>query len=390
MSDQAEKLSIEVSSGLSTVSAEQWDACAGGDNPFISYAFLSALEESGSVAREEGWLPQHLLVKDANGCLLGAAPAYLKSHSQGEYIFDHAWADALERAGGRYYPKFLSAVPFTPVTGPRLLVSERNGTAAKSFVQKALASGMMELASQMELSSVHINFVEEDLVEELTPLGFLERWGEQFHWFNQGYESFEDFLSELSSRKRKAIKKERRSVAETEVKLSAVTGDDLTVSHWDAFFEFYTSTSDRKWGWPYLTREFFDILHQTMRDKCVLIVGEYGGEFVCGALNLRGSDCLYGRNWGCTQNAKFLHFEACYYQALDFAIEQRLARVEAGAQGYHKLQRGYLPTKTRSLHWIREQGFSDAIENYLGQEKRAVQQQLDALMEESPFKKENG
>lgn len=382
---EEEKLSIEVTSGLGGVSPEEWDACAGPDNPFVSYAFLSALEESKSVAREEGWMPQHLLVKNEQGALLGAAPAYLKSHSQGEYIFDHGWADALERAGGSYYPKLLSAVPFTPATGPRLLVGK--DTPNRSFLQKAMASGLMELASQMDISSVHINFVEEDLVEELKPLGFLERWGEQFHWFNQGYETFDDFLNALSSRKRKAIKKERRAVQETDVKLSAVTGDDLTVAHWDAFFEFYTSTSDKKWGWPYLTREFFDILHQTMRDKAVLIVGELEGDFVCGALNLLGSDCLYGRNWGCTQNAKFLHFEACYYQALDFAIEHKLDRVEAGAQGYHKLQRGYLPTKTRSLHWIREQGFSDAVENYLGQERRAIQQQLNAMMAESPFKK---
>jgi predicted N-acyltransferase len=382
--DGSGAFAIRVIDRIADIPAASWDACAGPDNPFLSHAFLGALEASGSATARTGWLPQHLALEDEGGRLLGVAPLYLKGHSYGEYVFDHGWADAYQRAGGEYYPKLQCAVPFTPVTGPRLLVRPDAGGA----VADALISGMAELARRHKVSSLHVTFPTEGEWERFAAAGFLQRTGQQFHWENAGYASFDDFLAALSSRKRKTIRKEREAALAGGIEIHTLTGRAIEKRHWDAFFRFYISTSDRKWGSPYLTREFFDLIGASMAESIVLVMAERNGRPIAGALNLRGGDTLYGRNWGCAGDFPFLHFEACYYRAIDFAIAHRLKRVEAGAQGQHKIQRGYLPSPTYSAHWIRDPGFRRAVADFLARERRAVAHEMDALAELSPFRRE--
>jgi predicted N-acyltransferase len=384
MPDGSGAFAIRVIDRIAEIPAASWDACAGPDNPFLSHAFLAALEASGSATARTGWLPQHLALEDEGGRLLGAAPLYLKGHSYGEYVFDHGWADAYQRAGGEYYPKLQCAVPFTPVTGPRLLLRPDAGAA----VADALIAGMVELARRHKVSSLHVTFPAKGEWERFAAAGFLQRTGQQFHWENAGYASFDDFLAALSSRKRKTIRKEREAALAGGIEIHTLTGSAIEVRHWDAFFRFYISTSDRKWGSPYLTREFFDLIAASMAESIVLVMAEKNGRLIAGALNLRGGDTLYGRNWGSAGDFPFLHFEACYYRAIDFAIANRLKRVEAGAQGQHKIQRGYLPSPTYSAHWIRDPGFRRAVADFLARERRAVAHEMDALSELSPFRRE--
>jgi hypothetical protein len=373
---------VQVVSRIADIPAADWDACAG-DNPFVGHAFLSALEDSGSVSAETGWLPQHLVLPNPEGGILGCAPLYLKSHSYGEYVFDWNWADAYERAGGRYYPKLQCSVPFTPATGPRLLV---NPAAERGEVEAGLIAAMLELARRHQASSLHITFPPRDQFDRLGAFGLLQRLGVQYHWLNNDYADFDAFLAGLASRKRKAIRKERRKVAESGIRLTPLSGSDIEARHWDAFFEFYIATADRKWGQPYLTREFFHLLGERLADRVVLVMADYQDEPVAGALNLKSDTTLFGRNWGSLGRFRFLHFEACYYQAIDYAIAHGLKTVEAGAQGEHKIQRGYLPTATYSAHWIADAGFSNAIEEFLVRERRAMQHEIDALGDYSPFK----
>lgn len=382
--DGADRLTLRVVDNLAKVPAAAWDACAG-DHPFVAHAFLQALEESDSATGETGWLPQHLLLEDSGGKLIGAAPLYVKSHSYGEYVFDHGWAEAYERAGGRYYPKLQVAVPFTPVAGPRLLLRSEAGCDAT----RLLIAGLLEVAKRTEVSSLHVTFPTATECDALVGAGFLKRTGRQFHWENQGYRSFDEFLAALTARKRKQIKRERRD-ANAAVGIELLSGDDLKARHWDAFFRLYTSTSDRKWGSPYLTREFFDLLGARMADKVLLVMAKHDGRYVAGALNLIGPDTLYGRNWGCLGDFPFLHFEACYYRAIEFAIARGLKRVEAGAQGPHKIQRGYLPQPTYSAHWIRDAGFRRAVAEFLQRETMAVESEMAELEQDlSPFRRED-
>ncbi|HUN47766.1 MAG TPA: GNAT family N-acetyltransferase [Stellaceae bacterium] len=385
MADGGNPARVRIVERLSDVPAAEWDACAGSDNPFVSHAFLEALEASGSATAETGWLPQHILVEDERGRLLGAAPLYLKSHSYGEYVFDHGWANALERAGGRYYPKLQAAVPFTPVTGPRLL--RRPGTDRE--VTATLIAALIEVARAHKVSSLHVTFPTSEEWEQFGAAGFLQRAGRQFHWENAGYRTFEDFLAALNSRKRKQIRRERRDALATGIEIETLTGGNLESRHWDAFYRFYMAMTERKWGGGYLTREFFDLLHRRLADRVVLVMARQGKRYVAGALNLVGGDTLYGRNWGVIGDFPFLHFEVCYYRALDFAIARGLKRVEAGAQGEHKIQRGYLPVPTYSAHWIRDPDFARAVESFLARERQSVEQEMAMLEDElSPFRRE--
>ncbi len=381
-------LKIRIIDSLTEVAAEDWDACAGwsltaGDNPFVSHAFLLALEQSGSVGRKSGWLPQHLLVEDEAGLLQAACPLYVKGHSYGEYVFDHGWAEAYERAGGRYYPKLQAAVPFTPVPGPRLLV--RPGPTA-SAVRSALIETLIGTTARSNLSSLHITFCTGEETAHLREAGLLHRIGVQYHWHNQGYGSFDDFLAALNSRKRKAIRKERAAVEAYGLTLRQLSGREIEPHHWDAFFAFYMDTGSRKWGSPYLTRRFFDQIGTNLADHVVLMLAEKDGQPVAGALNLRGRDALYGRNWGCLADYRFLHFELCYYQAIDYAIAHGLARVEAGAQGEHKIQRGYLPVETHSAHWIADASFRKAVADFLERETRILKNEMAELAGYGPFR----
>ncbi len=387
MPDGASPILIKVAASLKEVEAAQWDACAGPDNPFVSHAFLSALEDGKAATADTGWLAQHLLLEGENGLLLGAVPLYLKNHSYGEYVFDWGWADAYQRAGGRYYPKLQCSVPFTPVTGPRLLMRPE---ADPDAVGDALASGLVEIARRHEVSSLHVTFPTRAEWERLGRFGFLQRVGRQYHWTNEGYASFDDFLARMVSRKRKAIRKERRQVAESGIRLRALVGDEIEERHWEAFYRFYLNTVDKKWANAYLTRDFFHLLGQRLGERVVLILAEAEDRPVAGALNLVGGDTLYGRNWGCLLDYKFLHFEACYYQAIDFAIAHGLARVEAGAQGEHKVQRGYLPVETYSAHLIQDPGLEEAVERFLERERPAVRHEIEAMTEEwTPFRRED-
>jgi predicted N-acyltransferase len=381
--DGREPITIKVVPAINDIAEGQWNACAGPENPFLSHAFLSALEDSGSAVAEQGWVPQHLAIENDDGELIAAAPLYLKTHSQGEYVFDWGWADAYQRAGGEYYPKLLCAVPFTPATGPRLLVRE----GADANLADVLIDGMIQLANKHELSSLHINFLNQEQLKRCEKKGMMPRTGRQFHWENRNYKEFDDFMADLSSRKRKAIRKERRTVAESDIDLQVITGDDITEEHWDAFFQFYRDTTDKKWGQSYLTRRFFSLLGERMSERVALVLAKANGAYVGGALNLIGHDTLFGRYWGCIEDYKFLHFEACYYRAIDFAIERGLKWVEAGAQGPHKIQRGYLPRETYSAHWIGNVGFSKAVGNFLSQEKKEIEHEMRYLVEGSPFKK---
>ncbi len=372
---------------IADIGAINWDACANPPertfNPFIAYGFLSALEASGCIGPGTGWGAAHLVLTDDKGAIGGLAPQYVKANSYGEYVFDHSWADAFERAGGRYYPKLLIAAPFTPASGPRLLVRSGPDQAA---ARKALAQGAVALAQRMKVSSLHVNFTLPDDQVDLAAHGFLRREDRQFHWFNENYRDFQDFLDQLSSRKRKQIRKEREIAKANGVEIEVLTGSALQESHWDAFYQFYMDTGSRKWGRPYLNRAFFSHLSASMADHIVLVMAKRGGRWIAGALNLLGSDALFGRNWGCIEDHPCLHFEVCYYQAIDFAIAQQLARVEAGAQGEHKLARGYRPMVTTSFHWIADPNFRDAVARYLVAERRAVEAQIEMLDAYLPFR----
>ncbi len=384
----ADRYSLKVVSSIHQVDAAAWNLCADAacptHNPFVTHGFLSALEDSGSVCAETGWAPQHLVLEDQER-MVGAAPIYLKNHSYGEYIFDWGWAQAYERAGGRYYPKLQCAVPFTPATGPRLLVAET--TSQREELQRALAAGIIQLARELKVSSAHVTFATEAEHTLMSEEGLMPRLSEQFHWKNEGYTTFDDFLAALSSRKRKTIRRERE-IANQRVQISILTGNDIQERHWDAFFRFYMNTSDRKWGQAYLNRKFFSLLGERLKESVVLVMGEENGALVCGALNLRGGDTLFGRNWGTVVDYPMLHFEVCYYRAIEFAIAHKLAWVEAGAQGEHKIQRGYLPRSTYSNHWIAERGFRNAVADFLERERAAVSQQMAELTEMGPFKRD--
>ncbi|MEK9661576.1 MAG: GNAT family N-acetyltransferase [Alphaproteobacteria bacterium] len=370
---------------IADVPSADWDALAGDDNPFVSHGFLNALEVTGCATGRTGWLPQHMIMEDSAGRLIGAVPLYLKNHSQGEYVFDHGWAHAFERAGGDYYPKLQASVPFSPVTGPRLLAGAGAGTLE---IQFAMARTLETFCERMNISSVHVTFPTRGEWQVLGEAGWIQRRGRQFHWHNRGYESFDDFLGALMSRKRKSIRKERREVAEAGITVRALTGDEIEPRHWDAFYRFYIDTYDRKWGYPYLTREFFQVLQDTLPDKVVLVIAEHDGRPVAGAINLKGKHALYGRNWGCIEDHRFLHFECCYYQAIEFAIAHGLDTVEAGTQGPHKIQRGYLPTETYSAHFVRHAGLRDAIERFCEEESREVDYEIMAYGDHSPYRQD--
>jgi predicted N-acyltransferase len=403
------ELRIRIVPSLADIPAAAWNACARQsafapagadlaeylspdlssrglvDNPFVSHDFLSALEQSNSVGGRSGWQPRHLIAEAADDIMLGVAPCYVKSHSQGEYVFDRGWAEAYEHAGGEYYPKLQVAVPFTPVTGPRLLA--RPGPLAEQ-VRGALADSLAEITTANELSSAHVTFLTEAEWNVLGNRGFLQRTDQQFHWENAGYASFEDFLSRLASRKRKAIRRERKEALAPGIEVHQLTGSDLTEEVWDAFFAFYMDTGSRKWGRPYLTREFFSIVGEKMADRILLVMARRAGRWIAGAINFLGSDTIYGRNWGALEHHPFLHFELCYYQAIDYAIAHRLKWVEAGAQGEHKLARGYLPHTTYSAHFIANPGLRRAVAEYLARERAYVQAAGEELAAAAPFRKD--
>lgn len=379
MADGGDKptLNARTIGAIADISPQDWDALAGAENPFVAHAFLLALERSMSVSPGAGWTPCHLALEE-NGRLIGAAPLYAKAHSFGEYVFDHHWADAYARAGGRYYPKLLCAVPFTPVPGPRLL-------AATTARKTALAQTLTSLADKLDLSSVHVNFIGDDDAAALARCGFLIRRGVQYHWRNRGYEDYDEFLAALSSRKRKALRRERRE-AQSGLEIRRLVGDEIGKGVWDAFWRFYQDTGDRKWGRPYLTRAFFNDIASTMTDRIMMVTAARDGRLIAGALNFIGADALYGRYWGRIEERPFLHFEVCYHQAIEFAIERGLARVEAGAQGEHKIARGYEPVATHSAHWIADEGFRAAIARYLEKERAGIDEEIAGLAEFSPFK----
>ncbi|MCX4195590.1 GNAT family N-acetyltransferase [Methylobacterium radiotolerans] len=386
-------LTVRALPGLKEIGAAEWDACAfssetlaAGDethNPFLSYAFLSALEDSGCVSRRTGWLPLHVSV-ERDGARLGVAPCYLKSHSQGEYVFDHGWADAYERAGGAYYPKLQVSVPFTPVTGPRFLIAPG---ADPDEATAGLVAGLRALRGETKASSIHVTFMREAEWERAGAAGFLQRTDQQFHWQNDGYATFDDFLSALASRKRKTIRKERRDALAPGITVEHLTGADITEAHWDAFYAFYMDTGSRKWGRPYLNRRFFSLLSERMADRVLLVMAKRGDGYIAGAINLIGDTALYGRNWGCIEDHPFLHFEVCYYQAIDFAIARGLKRVEAGAQGEHKLARGYRPVLMHSAHDIADPALRRAVADYLQRERAHVAEAVDVLDTLTPFRR---
>ncbi len=361
--------------------AATWNACAGEGNPFLTHAFITALEDSHSAVAETGWQPAHIVLDDAKGSIAAIAPGYAKSHSQGEYVFDHGWADAFERAGGRYYPKFQMSVPFTPATGPRLLLRDDVDPAP-------LIHGIEMMCEAQRLSSAHATFITEPQVADFRNADWLIRHGEQFHWFNDDYHDFDAFLGALTSRKRKTIRRERRDAGQSGLDIRHVRGADITESDWDAFWLFYQDTGARKWGRPYLTRGFFSLISERMADRILLIFAYDGDTPVAGALNFIGDDCLYGRYWGTRIDLPFLHFELCYYQAIEFAIANRLKRVEAGAQGPHKLARGYLPVTTYSAHYIVNPSLRAAIEDYLARERAVVDADIAAMRSFAPYRRD--
>ncbi len=390
MSDTATAV-VRVETEMKNIPAAQWDACAnpeaGTYDPFVSHAFLCALEESGSATVGTGWLPQHLVLQGEDETAAAVMPCYLKDHSQGEYVFDYGWADAYERAGGRYYPKLQASVPFTPASGRRLLVGDHGN--AENLRSMLLNAGI-QLTQRIGASSLHFTFMQKEEWDQLGDIGLLQRTDRQFHWINNGYDSFDDFLSELASRKRKVVRKERREALASDVDIEWITGSDLTEDHWDAFYRFYMDTGSRKWGSPYLTRTFFSLVSETMADRILLIMCKRNGRYIAGALNFIGGETLFGRYWGCTEHHRFLHFETCYYQAMDFAIQNGLSRVEAGAQGEHKLARGYMPTLTYSSHFIADAGLREAVARFLVQERHYVDQESKALADYAPFRKSGG
>ena len=387
------EMTLRAINAIGDVSAEAWDACANpasqsgangaSYNPFISHDFLSAVERSGSARPRSGWQPMHL-VAEVSGDIVGVVPCYAKSHSQGEYVFDHGWADAYERAGGDYYPKLQVAVPFTPAQGRRLLV--RPGDQADA-VRNALADSLASICKRSNASSVHVTFCTEDEWQMLGARGYLQRTHRQFHWTNEGYETFDAFLAALSSRKRKTIRREREDALANGISIDCLTGSDLTEAVWDTFFEFYMDTGSRKWGRPYLTRSFYSLIGETMRDKVLLVMAKRNGRYIAGAINFIGSDTLFGRHWGCIEQHPFLHFEVCYYQAIQYAIEHRLRRVEAGAGGSHKVTRGYMPMTTYSAHYIADPRFRAAIADFLAHERVHVAAEIEDYAEAAPFRK---
>jgi predicted N-acyltransferase len=376
-------LKLALHNKISDIPAADWDACAGDGNPFVSHAFLSAMEDSGSTGPKSGWLPQHATLQNGN-TVVAVIPLYLKSHSYGEYVFDQGWADAFGRAGGDYYPKLQVAVPFSPVPGARILRRPDTDVALGD-----VGEALKEVCQNFQLSSAHITFCTEAEWNELGDSGWLQRLGMQFHWHNNGYRSFDDFLAALSSNRRKVIRRERRDANAAGLTFKNLCGDDIKSHHWDAFYRFYQSTVDRKWGSAYLTREFFTLLSERLGNRVILMIAEQDGQPVAGALNLQGADTLYGRNWGCEGEWPFLHFELCYYRAIDFAIKYGLKRVEAGAQGQHKIQRGYLPQPTYSVHWIRHAGLAKAVAGFLADERTAITTDMQELAVLSPFKAQN-
>ncbi|TAJ70496.1 MAG: N-acetyltransferase [Phenylobacterium sp.] len=380
---------VKISRRISEIGREAWDACADNPaydaNPFIRFDFLHALEEASCAVERTGWGPQHLSIEDEAGQVAAVMPLYLKSHSQGEYVFDHAWADAYERAGGRYYPKLLSAAPFVPATGPRLLARP---DVDQTEAWRLLLGGGLTLCERYGASGLNLNFLTEAEWRWMGEQGLGRREGQQYHWENRGYRDFEDFLGALSSGRRKTIRRERRD-AQAGVEVACLTGADITEDHWDAFFRFYMDTGSRKWGRPYLTRGFFSLLGERMADRVLLIMARRDGQWIAGALNLIGGDCLYGRHWGCVEDVPFLHFELCYYQAIEWAIDHGLPRVEAGAQGQHKIARGYLPKPVYSAHYIADPALRGPVERFLAEERAGVEQEMEWLEEEfSPFKAE--
>ncbi len=380
---------VQLISSIAEVDAADWDACANPDparyDPFVSHAFLKALEDAGCTEPGSGWSPHHLLVHDDDDQLIAAAPCYLKGHSRGEYMFDDGWADAYERAGGDYYPKLQCAVPFTPVPGRRLLVHPKHDLVHGETI---LIAALQEIVRRHDLSSFHATFCSEDEWIRLGAMGLLQRVNKQFHWTNADYGSFDDFLASLASRKRKALRRERRDAVVNDIEIEWVTGADITEAHWDTFYEFYLDTGSRKWGVPYLNREFFSQLGASMADQCLLIMCQREGRYIAGAFNMIGGDCLYGRYWGCNEHHRFLHFEVCYYQAIDFAIAHGLARVEAGAQGEHKLLRGYMPVPTYSVHYIADPSLRKAIAQFVKREQAYVEAERAELADYAPFRKD--
>ncbi len=379
---------VEAYGRIAEIGKAAWDSCAKNpaylSNPFICFDFLEAAEASGSASERTGWGPRHLVVREDAGEAIGVMPIYLKAHSRGEYVFDWSWADAYQRAGGRYYPKLLCAAPFTPATGPRLLVREGGG----DEVRRTLLAGALQLCAQTEASGLHVTFPTEAEWKLLGAEGLLQRQDQQYHWVNPGYADFDAYLAALSSGHRKTIRRERRE-AQAGLAIHALTGADLKEEHWDAFFRFYMDTGSRKWGTPYLNRRFYSLLGERMRDRVLLVMARRDGEWIAGALNLIGGDCLYGRYWGCTVDVPFLHFELCYYQAIEHAIRLGLSRVEAGAQGQHKIARGYLPQAVYSAHYIADPALREPVARYLDQERAAVRQEMAWLTEEySPFKQD--
>ena len=381
-------LTLTLHPGIKAIDPVDWDRCAGQDNPFVSHAFLSAVEDSGSAGSRTGWLPRHATLHRDHQ-LIAAAPMYAKSHSYGEYVFDHGWAAAFERAGGQYYPKLQVASPFSPVPGPRLLVRADLDAGEQAAVVRAMAGALSQSCAELRLSSVHVTFCQAAEYEQLGEAGWLQRLGTQFHWENAGYRSFEDFLGSLSSRKRKSIRRERRDANSCGLTYRTLRGDEITPAHWKAFYRFYTATVDRKWGSAYLSDRFFPLMSERLGSRVVLKLAEHDGRPVAGALNLLGSDTLYGRNWGCIGDWPFLHFELCYYRAIEFAIEHGLARVEAGAQGEHKIQRGYLPRPTYSAHWIAHPGLREAVAGYLEEERLARLAEMADLSTLSPYRQDD-
>ncbi|QDH16845.1 GNAT family N-acetyltransferase [Swingsia samuiensis] len=379
-----EKWVVTLHSSIHDIGISAWDACAGSDNPFVSFGFLSALEDSGSVSQQNGWLVRHIALRNEDGPILAVAPLYGKLHSWGEYVFDHSWAQAYEAAGGRYYPKFQCAVPFSPVPGPRLLV--RPDVENKEEIAVALATGMVRAAEELSLSSVHATFCDDFSLKSFEKAGYLKRVGVQYHWYNEGYQSFDDFLNNLSSRKRKNIRKERKIAHEHGLTFVVKQGHEITARDWAYFYKFYLGTVDKKWGSAYLTQDFFLLMAERLGNKVVLMLAEQEGEPVAGALNLMGEDTLFGRNWGSVGEWPFLHFELCYYSAIDFAIANNLSKVEAGAQGEHKIQRGYLPSYTYSAHAIIDAQLRKAVKAFLEQEAELIKQEAQVLAEYSPYR----
>ena len=377
-------MKIELASNLNNIDKNQWNELNACNHPFTSYDFLNALEISHSVSSKTGWTPKHILVKTDDNNIIGASPNYLKMHSYGEYIFDHSWANAFENAGGQYYPKLLSAIPFTPATGPRILLNPKNNDNDK--ILKLIIDTYEQLVKNNNLSSAHINFITKQLSNKLNERNWIKRVGLQFHWHNKEYNSFDDFLDKLKSTKRKAIKKERKKVNEYGLTIERITGNNLNIQIWNAFYEFYLSTIDKKWGGAYLTKDFFYLINQNMKNNILLVIAKKSNEIIAGALNFIGQNTLYGRNWGTKLEIPFLHFELCYYQAIEYAIENKIKIVEAGAQGHHKIQRGYVATSTYSSHYIQNSSFDKAIRSFVKMEAKEINKQIEIINQQgSPY-----